>query len=253
MDATSSATPGRADSGGVRIESAAHRAAGDYSARMTMFGEAGTGPRFSGPLLRAVGSFAFVMLCGIVGPIFLVCYFVFDLPETGWMLWTGLGITALDVLVGLGVASLTYQGRARAERLRATGVRGVAEVLSVGQTGVQINDEPLMSLRLRIGGSDVVPFEVGTRKVIPHYRQPLLYRRRLAVLVDAETQEFEIDWDATEKLVMGDGAGGVVVGPTNSGGRSAADRLASLDELRASGVLTDDEYRRARQRIVDEL
>ncbi|QMU23114.1 SHOCT domain-containing protein [Gordonia rubripertincta] len=214
-----------------------------------MFGESGAGPRASAPLMRAVGSFLFVMLCGIVGPIFLACYFLLDLPDTEWMLWTGIGVTLLDILIGVGVASMTYRGGVRSERLRATGVRGIAEVTSVGQTGVEINDQPLMSLGLRISAPGLVPFEVNTRKVVPLFRQPALYQRRLVVLVDPVSQEFEIDWEATES--MADPV--PPVGLAKGGTRTVADRLASLDDLYRSGALTEEEHRRARDRILDEL
>ncbi|SDU83343.1 hypothetical protein SAMN04488548_136731 [Gordonia westfalica] len=221
----------------------------EYSPRMTMFGESGAGPRVSSHLTGAVGTFLFVMLCGIVGPIFLACYFLLDLPDTEWMLWTGLGVTLLDVLIGAGLAWMRYRGGIRSDRLRATGVRGIAEVTSIGQTGVEINNQPLMTLGLRIGGGGLVPFEVNTRKVVPIFQQPLLYTRRLAVIVDPDTQEFEIDWEATASVVGQGSSAGFSAGDT----RTVADRLSSLDDLHRSGALTEDEYRRARDRIVDEL
>lgn len=48
----------------------------------------------------------FVLLCGIVGPIFLFVYFAVQ-PEPGlkWMYYTGLVITAADVLIALGVTN----------------------------------------------------------------------------------------------------------------------------------------------------
>ncbi|MBM7276974.1 SHOCT domain-containing protein [Gordonia rubripertincta] len=214
-----------------------------------MFGESGTGPRVSSHLTGAIGTFLFVMLCGIVGPIFLVCYFLLDLPETEWMLWTGIGVTLLDVLIGAALGRMRYRGGVRSDRLRATGVRGIAEVTSIGQTGVQINDQPLMTLGMRIAGGGLVPFEVVTRKVVPIFRQPLLYTRRLAVIVDPDTQEFEIDWEATAS--MDDPM--PTAGLSTAGTRTIAERLSSLDDLRRSGALTEDEYRRARDRIVDEL
>ncbi|OPX12137.1 hypothetical protein [Mycobacterium sp. AT1] len=47
---------------------------------------------------------AFVFLCGIVGPIFLIVYFSIQ-PEqdTRWLYWTGLFITAADVLIALAI------------------------------------------------------------------------------------------------------------------------------------------------------
>jgi hypothetical protein len=48
----------------------------------------------------------FVLLCGIVGPIFLFVYFAVQ-PEPGlkWMYFTGLFITAADVLIALGITN----------------------------------------------------------------------------------------------------------------------------------------------------
>lgn len=44
----------------------------------------------------------FVFLCGIVGPIFLVVYFAAQPePTLKWMYFTGLIITAADVLIAL--------------------------------------------------------------------------------------------------------------------------------------------------------
>ncbi|MFT4393972.1 SHOCT domain-containing protein [Gordonia lacunae] len=297
---------------------------------MTMFGESGTGPRVPAHVWSALGTFAFVMLCGIVGPIFLVAYFVIDAPDTEWMLWTGIGVTILDVLLGVGIAWFNYRGGAKLERLRAAGVMGVAEITSIGQTGVEINDQPMMKLGLRIRADGLAPFEVSTRKVVPYYQQPLLSARRLAVMVDPETQDFEIDWQATALLagsvparfsseedgrtydltgqaeplgqilqilgrhgVAGSGvidlrsnpqaraevmdvvrgwagvradaaspSGADAPFPGKSGegpgrmpdnGRSPAERLAALDDLRRTGAITEAEYARARQRIVDDL
>ncbi|MEY1674176.1 MULTISPECIES: SHOCT domain-containing protein [Gordonia] len=297
---------------------------------MTMFGESGTGPRVPAHVWSAVGTFAFVMLCGIVGPIFLVAYFVIDAPDTEWMLWTGIGVTVLDVLLGVGIAWFNYRGGAKLERLRAAGVMGVAEITSIGQTGVEINDQPMMKLGLRIRAAGLATFEVSTRKVVPYYQQPLLSARRLAVMVDPETQDFEIDWQATALLagsvparftseedgrtydltgqaeplgeilqilgrhgvagsgvidlrsnpearaevmdvvrgwagVRADATGpsrgdspsfeksGDGSGRTADTGRSPAERLAALDDLRRTGTISEEEYARARQRIVDDL
>jgi hypothetical protein len=45
---------------------------------------------------------AFVLLCGCVGPIFLVVYFAAQPdPTLKWMYWVGLFITGADVLIAL--------------------------------------------------------------------------------------------------------------------------------------------------------
>ncbi|MDL9944834.1 SHOCT domain-containing protein [Gordonia sp. ABSL11-1] len=167
---------------------------------MTMFGEAGTGPRVPGTVTSFLKIFGFVMLCGIVGPIFLVAYFLIDEPGTGWMLWTGLGVTLLDVVIALFIARLSIGGQQRTARLRTTGRMAIAEIRGVEQTNVQINDQPLMKLDLHIHGDGISSFETQKRTVVPIFQQPMLHRRVLAVLVDPATNEFEIDWQATALL-----------------------------------------------------
>ena len=56
---------------------------------------------------------AMTLVCGIVGPIFLFVYFAAQPdPTIRWMYWTGLFITAADVLVALRITART----ARIER-----------------------------------------------------------------------------------------------------------------------------------------
>jgi hypothetical protein len=49
---------------------------------------------------------AFVFVCGIVGPIFLIGFFASQPdPELKWMYWAGLFVTAADVLIALGLTA----------------------------------------------------------------------------------------------------------------------------------------------------
>lgn len=49
---------------------------------------------------------AMTLVCGIVGPIFLFVYFAAQPdPTIRWMYWTGLFITAADVLVALRITA----------------------------------------------------------------------------------------------------------------------------------------------------
>ncbi len=60
-------------------------------------------------LERYLKAQAVVLLCGgLVGPIFLIVYFVLGpmaRPELNWMYWVGLLVTAADVLVALSLAN----------------------------------------------------------------------------------------------------------------------------------------------------
>ena len=53
-----------------------------------------------------------IFVFGIVGPIFLVGYFLTQPdPTTKWMYWWGLLITAADVLIALSIASQSVNGK----------------------------------------------------------------------------------------------------------------------------------------------
>lgn len=166
-----------------------------------MFGETGAkatgksgGSGFIGSFVK---SLAFVMVCGIVGPIFLVMYFVIDEPFIEWMFWTGLGVTILNVVIAFFIARASARFKAKMARMQVSGHMALADITSLAQTNVEINDQPVMKLGLRIHGDDVGTFDVEIRKTVPIVAQAMLHRRVLAVLVDPATKEFEIDWQAT--------------------------------------------------------
>ncbi|WP_188111319.1 SHOCT domain-containing protein [Nocardioides antri] len=193
----------------------------------------------------------FMLICGIVGPIFLVIYLASgSVPEIGWMLWTGLGVTVLDVVLAVAIAAGRTRAQRRTHRLRRTGRRALAQVLSVEQTGVRINDQPLLELRLRIEGGDVTPFEAESRSVISDVRLPLLYAGPLPVLVDPETLEWEFDWDSARPASF-TAVGVPSAVPADQ--RPIADRLAELDSLFQRDLLSREEYDAARARILGEL
>jgi hypothetical protein len=93
--------------------------------------------------LRYLRVQAFVFLCGIVGPIFLVVYFAAQPePTLKWMYWAGLFITAIDVLIALALtnaATIAAETGDRGRRASGKGVGG-AELPgspSVCQTGLR--------------------------------------------------------------------------------------------------------------------
>ncbi|XBB66780.1 SHOCT domain-containing protein [Nocardioides sp. WV_118_6] len=192
----------------------------------------------------------FMLLCGVVGPIFLIMGLVMDPsePGTGWLLPTGIGVTALDVVIGLLLGRGRYLNRQRSYRLSRQGRPARGKVLSFEQTNVRVNEQPLVNVRMRIEGRDVAAFDVESRLVIPEIRIPLLYGGDLPVLVDPETHEWEIDW-AKAPVV----APSAVATGAPAAGASAADRLAELDSLLARDLISRDEYDTARARILGEI
>ncbi|HEX2284836.1 MAG TPA: SHOCT domain-containing protein, partial [Mycobacterium sp.] len=110
-------------------------------------------------LWRYIKVQAFVLLCGIVGPIFLVIYFATGAdPLLKWMFWTGLLITAADVLIALAITGMGAKSAAKTAELEQTGVLALAQVTGIHETGTRINDNPLVKLDLQISGPGIAPF-----------------------------------------------------------------------------------------------
>src|SRR5947209_19162831 len=118
-------------------------------------------------LARYLKAQLIVLVCGgLVGPIFLVTYFA--LPNllgsfgskadsvvqqsTSWLLWVGLLITVADVLVALWLTDRGAQSSAKMAALQKTGVLAIAQIQGLGETGMRINERPVVKLDLRITG-----------------------------------------------------------------------------------------------------
>ena len=161
-----------------------------------------------------------VLVCGgVVGPIFLITYFV--LPglmgdqfssvdssigttiqqSTAWLLWVGAFITVVDVFVALWLANRGAQSSAKMAALQQTGVLATAQIQGMGETGMRINEHPVVNLDLRITGPGV-DFTDRKRVTVDFTKQAIVTARKLVVLVDPTTREYEIDWQASA-LVAG--------------------------------------------------
>jgi hypothetical protein len=162
-------------------------------------------------LARYIKAQIIVLVCGgLVGPIFLITYFV--LPgmlgnfgsdvgsmarqSTQWMLWLGLLITVADVLVAVWLANRGAQSSAKSAALHQTGVLTTAQITGLGETGMRINERPVVNLDLHISGPG---FEFDSRKrvTVDITKQSIVTRRKLVVWVDPNTRDYEIDWQAS--------------------------------------------------------
>lgn len=86
----------------------------------------------------------------IVGGVFVLTAVIFGL--------TGLAL--------MGVDQWLASRRRRARRLRAAGKRGSATILSVSDSNVTINNDPMVNLRLQVHIPNHPPYEVTKRQVI---------------------------------------------------------------------------------------
>ncbi|MHC9296764.1 SHOCT domain-containing protein [Mycobacterium sp. LTG2003] len=152
-------------------------------------------------LWRYVRIQAFVLLCGIVGPIFLTIYFVSGAqPMMKWMFWAGLLITAVDVLIALGITAYGSKAAAKNQQLEQQGVLALAQVTGIQETNTRINEQPLVKLDLQISGPGIAPFATQDRVIASVTRLPMITNRRLVAIVDPTTHEYRIDWERSSLI-----------------------------------------------------
>lgn len=138
-----------------------------------------------------------VLLCGgLVGPIFLVVYFAVGQQSLlQWMFYVGLLITVADVLIALWLANFGAKSAAKKAELEQHGVLALAQITGLGETGTRINDQPLVKVDLHISGPGFVPFDSQDRVIASVTRLGNLTARKLVVLVNPSTHEYQIDWE----------------------------------------------------------
>jgi len=153
-------------------------------------------------LMRYLKYQAMVLLFGgIVGPIFLVVGLA-GVPVVGQMfLYIGAAITVLDVVIALVWANFSAKSAATTQQLEANGVLALANVMGMAETGMRVNEEPVIRLDLRIQGPGV-NFDVQDSVRASVTKMPMISARKLVALVDPTTNKFQIDWQRSA-LVAG--------------------------------------------------
>jgi hypothetical protein len=147
-----------------------------------------------------------VLLCGgAVGPIYLIVYYEFMSPPdrqyVGWLLWAGWLIAAADVLIALALANYRAKSTAKTAALEQHGELALARITGMKGTGTEINDQPLVKLALQISGRGFA-FDTQKKVIASVTRMGNLNARKLVVLVDTATHDYQIDWERSD-LVNG--------------------------------------------------
>jgi hypothetical protein len=153
---------------------------------------------------RYLKSQIMVLLCGgLVGPIFLVVYFALgQMSIVKWMFWVGLLITAADVLIALALANFAAKSDAKSQMLEGSGVLALAQITGIAETGTRINDQPLVKINLHVEGPGLTPFDTQDSVLASVTRLPMITGRKLVLLVDPATNQYQIDWNRSA-LVTG--------------------------------------------------
>jgi hypothetical protein len=111
--------------------------------------------------------------------------------------WIGIGQIWVVVAVLL-IALFVYLGRRSQanQELMRDGIHGTAQVLGAEQTGMYVNNQPQVKLRLRVQAPGVEPYELDKRVTVPLIALGTLSSGRpLAVAIDPGNREkIAIDW-----------------------------------------------------------
>jgi hypothetical protein len=163
----------------------------------------------------------------VLGVGFLVADLVFDVPGGGLLL-TGaiLGATGLGLFVW---ARKWQRAAAEADRIRSQGVAGNATILGMRQTGVTLNEQPQIELRLQVSTQMHGPYEVTVKEYVPLMLLGALSSGRpLPVKVDpANPQRVIIEWEsaggfAAPAAGMAPGMTAAPMAPAGQAGYAAA-------------------------------
>lgn len=148
-------------------------------------------------LARYLKAQLIVLLCGgLVGPIFLVVYFVMGLDSLlQWMFYVGLLITAADVLTALALANYGAKTSAKVAALEQSGVLALAQITGITETGTWVNNQQVVKVHLHIAGPGLLPFDSEDRVIASVTRLGNLNARKVVVLVNPTTNEYRIDWE----------------------------------------------------------
>ena len=155
-------------------------------------------------LMRYLKAQGMVLLCGgLVGPIFLVVYFALGpmaRPYINWMFWTGLFITAVDVLVALALTNLGAKSAAKHEHLTRQGILAMARTTGISDTAWFVNDQQMIKVSMHIDIPGQPGFDVQQTMASSPTRMQILNGHKLVALVEPGTQNYEIDWEASALL-----------------------------------------------------
>lgn len=139
------------------------------------------------------------------------------------------------VALGLGVLYLFMGRRAdAADKLKREGIPAQGQILEMTQTGMYVNEQPQVKLRLRISGAGLTSFEAEKKLVVPLIALGNLgIGKPLAVYVDRTDQSnFTIDWSGTAAPATIEQQGG----PPIDLNADPAAKAAVMDTLRRHGI-----------------
>ncbi|MCC2657633.1 MAG: hypothetical protein K0Q76_2741 [Panacagrimonas sp.] len=156
-------------------------------------------------------------------------------------------IWGIAALVGTAVpAALMMKWNRQAEfqaSLLREGVKGTATVISVQSTNVRIDRMHQVRMQLRVELPGQAPYEQETLQLVP-FGQSAAPGRTLFIHVDPH--------DRNRLLLNWEGPAPEAAPSSATNAPTLADRLSALDQARQKGLISEQEYRDQRQRLLAE-
>ncbi len=152
----------------------------------------------------------------------------------------------------------------KAENLMQSGSKGVGTVVSVRDTGMTVNDNPRVEMVFRVEPLDGSPAMDLTKKTtvsrveIPRQgdRYPVWYDAQdtdtwayATIADDSGREAMRQMFGAVADSFVGMGAPAAPA-PVSGGGQDVAAQLTQLADLKAQGLLTDEEFEAQKQKLL---
>ncbi|MEA2132050.1 MAG: hypothetical protein QOJ85_4941 [Solirubrobacteraceae bacterium] len=148
---------------------------------------------------------------------FIVAFFLIGgIAFTIAMPGIGIGQIWIGVALLVGVIYLAVnRATGRKLALRQTGLPGTAQVLEMTQTGVYINENPQVKMKLQVQAQGLAPYQCEIKATVPLIAIGMLGTGRpLTVFVNPnDNEDIFIDWSNQAAL----GAGGIPGAPVTAG------------------------------------
>jgi hypothetical protein len=136
----------------------------------------------------------------------------FVVAQTSRLIYLPFTITAVGVgasgVVMLVIGVVMLSRRANAQKLRAEGVPGQAQIVGLRQTSMYVNNQPVVELQLQVTTAMHAPYVITRRETVPLAMTGLLTSGRpLPVMVDRTRQDnLVILWESALSMPAGIGA-----------------------------------------------
>jgi hypothetical protein len=162
-------------------------------------------------------------------------------------------IWVLVAVILIAVFGLLARGQAAKDKIQREGIRGTARVVSAEQTGVYVNEQPQMRLKLQVEAPGVTAFETEKRMVVPFIALATLGsgRPQTAYLDRENHDNLVIDWSAAVDEAPQQPQQ-PAPGPAKEE-ETTLDRLQELMELKNKQLISDEEFAKQKARILGQI